>query len=178
MVYLGIVFPVAIIRARSSTARLDWFESGRTPTPEERAEALRLPGRLAGQFFTYWVGGAVIFTALNAVCLRVPLGRTVQIGSTIVLGGMIAGGLSYLLIERLNRPLFERALADAYLQRPATVGVRVRLLLAWALGSAVIFISIVLAPIGAKRRETDVGPLLSSEWSWCRLDGAGGAPVS
>jgi adenylate cyclase len=153
LVYLGIVFPAAAVRARRSSARLEWFEADRNPTPEERTEALRLPARLASQFFTYWVGGAVIFMALNAVFLKAPLGRTVQIGSTIVLGGLITGGLSYLLIERLNRPLFERALADAELHKPATVGVRVRLLLAWTLGSAAIFIGIILAPIGARPGE-------------------------
>ena len=50
LAYLSIVFPAAAVRARRSTARLLWVEADRTPTPEERTEALRLPATLASGF--------------------------------------------------------------------------------------------------------------------------------
>jgi adenylate cyclase len=103
--YVAVVFPVASIYARRKTAPVrEWMASGRAPTAAERSIVLRLPGRFALEIFAYWVGAAVLFGLLSGFIVRAPLGRTIQIAATLTLGGMVTGALSYLLIERLNRP--------------------------------------------------------------------------
>jgi adenylate cyclase len=149
-VYLAVAVPLSAIRARRRADRTrDWFVSGREPTDEERLHALKLPGALATQIVMFWIVAAMILTVLNVVVVKASPGRAIQIASTIVLGGLITGAIGYLLIERIQRPISARALANTRLRRPATAGVRIRLLLAWLLGSAAILLGIILTPLGA-----------------------------
>ena len=149
VVYLAVVVPLALVKARRATEPVRcWLAETRPPTAAEREHALRLPAVLAGSMWGRWVGAAVLFAALNALVLGAPWARTAQIGATVALAGLITSAIAYLLIERLSRPIFALALATATPTRPATMGIRARLLLAWVLGSGVIFFGIVLAPLG------------------------------
>ncbi len=56
---------------------------------------------------------------------------------TLVLGGLTTAAVSYLMSERIMRPVTARALAEGPPSRPAAPGVRTRLLTAWTLATGV-----------------------------------------
>jgi adenylate cyclase len=150
VLYVVVVVPLALWRAALLALPVRRFISEeRAPTAEEGAVALSLPIRLAVQFFTYWVGAAVIFVALSAFVFHDPRAETVQIGTTIILGGLTTCALSYLLLERGNRPIFAIVLAKEGPRESGAMGLRPRLLLAWALGSGVALLGIALIPLGS-----------------------------
>ena len=119
-----------------------WIQADRSPTPEERERVIRHPQRLAFDSFLgwmwalvcAWVAGAVLFSGLGF--------QFVRISVIILMSTMIACSLVYLVTEDAMRPLYARAL-DGRVPRPATVGVRVRLILIWIVGSATYFVLII-----------------------------------
>jgi adenylate cyclase len=113
-----------------------WIVEERTPTDEERAAALRLPWRSALRPLLFWLMGAAGY-AVAAPLLGAGALDVFQVVDSIVLGGVVTCALGFLLIERTFTPLFALALAGEPPRRPATLGVRMRLLFAWAAGSCV-----------------------------------------
>ncbi|HET9608105.1 MAG TPA: adenylate/guanylate cyclase domain-containing protein, partial [Acidimicrobiales bacterium] len=61
-----------------------------------------------------------------------------------LLGGVTTCALAYLLIERSFRPLFAHVLDRVPDRRPRTPGIRLRLLLTWAVGSGVPLLALAL----------------------------------
>lgn len=134
-----------------SRRRLDqsfgWVAQRRVPDLGEVKAVFHYPWVQARRIFGLWVGGAVLFTGINlafgnnvAYCLRVGLG--------IVLGGLTSSALSFLLLERYNRPNFALALGQARARPDGRLGLQRRLLFTWALGAAVPVVVIVSAPAG------------------------------
>ena len=78
------------------------------------------------------------------------------------LGGLTSSALSFLLIERFNRPVFVVALSGAPTEGSVRLGLRRRLMLIWALGAAVPVLVIVSTPAGlsASQRSRLPVPLL------------------
>ncbi|HEY8547300.1 MAG TPA: adenylate/guanylate cyclase domain-containing protein [Acidimicrobiales bacterium] len=113
-----------------------WVVEERPPTDEEREAALRLPWRSALRPLLFWLMGAAGY-AVAAPLLGAGALDVLQVVHSIVLGGLVTCALGFLLIERVFTPLFALALAGEPPRRPATLGVRMRLLFAWAAGSCV-----------------------------------------
>ena len=67
----------------------------------------------------------------------------------MLIGGVGVCAISYLVIEQTYRPLFAFALAGEAAPRPASLGIRPRLLLAWSVGSGVPLLGLSLAPFRA-----------------------------
>jgi adenylate cyclase len=124
---------------RRSAAIRDWLVSDRAPTPEERDKVLRMPLEQARFLATLWAAAALIFFAVN---VWFDVGLAFEVAVTILLGGVVTSALGYLLLERINRETTERALAIGPPRRPAGPGVRARLLLSWAIGTAVFMLAI------------------------------------
>ena len=119
-----------------------WLVLGRTPTVPEVRRALRLPVDLACVSGFLWGGGAVV---LGAVAWSVADGGAgLRLLSAVALGGVATGGLTYLLVSRVMRPVSVRALAAHPLNRVMTVGVIPRMLLTWALTVAVPLFGVLL----------------------------------
>jgi adenylate cyclase len=114
-----------------------WVLDGRSPSEDERAEVLRLPWRSALRPLYFWLLGAIIYAVAALTLGEAALHAVVQVVDAVVLGGLVTCALGFLLIERSFTPLFAVALAGEPPRRPATLGVRMRLLLAWAAGSSV-----------------------------------------
>jgi adenylate cyclase len=111
-----------------------FLEEGRAPTEEERIATLRHPLRSAAVGATLWLVGAALAVALN---VRFSGDLAFHVASTIAMGGLTVSALTYLLTERLLRPLTARALADRPPPRLCGPGVQGRLLLAWLLATGV-----------------------------------------
>jgi adenylate cyclase len=153
ILYLAITLPTGSLIARRLFAPLaDWFEdehAGPLDAAGQRV-ALRVPATVAVISFVFWAGAAVLFGALN---LRFdPSGyQTLRTALSVVLAGLVTCSLVYLLAERAMRPVFAKALAGEPPARPVTLGIRPRLVLAWALGSGVFLLGVVLGPLGLPR---------------------------
>src|SRR3954452_6062146 len=93
-------------------------------------EALRGPRALLIPCAQIWSVGALVFAAIN---LSYSWRLAFSAATAVALGGMTTAALSYLLAERLLRPLTADALERRAPERPAGPGVATRLLLTWAL---------------------------------------------
>src|SRR4051812_8600462 len=149
VLYLGVTLPAGSLLARRLTAPLAaWFDGAPDAPLDEagRRQALRVPALITCISFGFWAGATVVFGALNL--WFDPSGyQTLRTALSIVLGGMVTCSLVYLLAERTMRPVFARALAGEPPAGPVTLGIRRRLLLAWALGSGVFLLGVLLGPI-------------------------------
>lgn len=128
-----------------------WAVEERPPTDAERADALRLPWHSALRPFLFWVFGAVLY-AVAAPTQGASAFEVLQIVNAILLGGVVTSALGFLLIERTFTPLLALALEGEPPRRPATLGVRMRLLFAWAAGSCVPLLSFGLDAVGPEER--------------------------
>jgi adenylate cyclase len=118
-----------------------WLEADRDPTPEEQRMTLRAPLRQVTVNATMWAIGGVIFVAFN---LQYSTRLALDIAITVALGAATTCTLSALLLERIDRPIFARALRSSAPEELAVPGVRMRLLLVWALCSGVPALGVVL----------------------------------
>lgn len=121
-----------------------WVVQGREPSDQERADALRLPWRSALRPLLFWIAGAALYAVAAPTLGGADAVSVVQVVNGIVLGGVVTCALGFLLIERTFTPLFEIALAGEPPRRPSTLGVRMRLLFAWAAGSSVPLLGFAL----------------------------------
>ncbi|HZM43155.1 MAG TPA: HAMP domain-containing protein, partial [Acidimicrobiales bacterium] len=122
---------------------IEWALEGRAPTDAERVAVLREPWRQALRPLTFWVIGAAVY-ALLAILFGADALTVMRVVDGIVIGGVTTCALAYLMIERSFRPLFAAVLDDMPEPRPRTPGIRLRLLLAWAVGSAVPLLALGL----------------------------------
>jgi adenylate cyclase len=134
-IYLPLAFALGVWWGRrSGEVTRRWLASGAPPTEADRRRVLREPLRCAGIDAALWTGAAVLFFVMN---VSASLDLAGYIAQTIVMGGITVGALSYLLTERLMRPITALALADGPPVRPVGPGVKGRLLLVWAFATGV-----------------------------------------
>ncbi len=120
-----------------------WFLTGREPTAQEAARALRIPTDLAVVSGTLWAAGAVLFGVLSAVFG--PWLDALGVVLTIVLGGFATTGLTYLAAERVARPLLSLSLRVAGPRRGSSpTSVLTRLVVTWGLSSGVPLVGVLL----------------------------------
>ncbi len=119
----------------------DWLASDRPADDAVRADLLRLPLRQVRVNAIMWLGALVLFSTLNGLIEPV---TALDVGSTVLLGGLTTCGVSYLLCERYLRPAVSLAMLGAAEPPRQVLGVRPRLLLAWALGSGIPFAGLLL----------------------------------
>ncbi|MGH9245066.1 MAG: adenylate/guanylate cyclase domain-containing protein [Acidimicrobiales bacterium] len=123
-----------------------WLSEERVPTPVERRATLLEPSRCAALTLGLWAVAAVLISTV-IVALYDGTGATaLRIADSIVFGGLMTTALVYLMVEKILRPVFALALQGAPPERPASLGIRPRLLLAWALGSGVPLFGVAVAP--------------------------------
>lgn len=126
---------------REVRRRLAWLLEGRAPDRAERRRTIRIPlGSSLRQLF-FWVVAAIGFTIGNGL-LSVLLG--VEIGLTILIGGLTTTATTYLLLERLNRPAVARALAGHHVRRAPGAGVAWKTVLTWGLGTGLPLVGLTL----------------------------------
>src|SRR5204863_1195747 len=105
---------------------------------------LGYPAHFARTAATIWLAAALVFSAIN-VTAGVAVAASIAV--TVLLGGLSAVSLEYLLVERVMRPLTALALAGEAPSRPTGPGVSARLLTAWTLATGVPLLGIVAIAI-------------------------------
>ena len=145
--YMAVFLPIGYwIGRRIFERSCVWFTEDRPPTSREQAAALQLAWREAALSFAAWLGAAAVFGTMHLfqdgglVATRTAL--------NIVMGGIATSTAAYLLVERALRPFVAVALASGPPARPHALGIRPRLLLAWAWGSAIPMLILVLTLLG------------------------------
>jgi adenylate cyclase len=130
---LAVAVPLGFLwSVRRVAPAVRWLRADRLPDAAEQLATLRAPLRLLTVQATLWGVACVAFVVLN---LQYASRLAVAVGITVALGGAVTCALSYLLAERIGRPVTERALAGSVPDDPALPGVAARLLLAWGLGT-------------------------------------------
>ncbi|HEX8054688.1 MAG TPA: adenylate/guanylate cyclase domain-containing protein [Thermoleophilaceae bacterium] len=123
-----------------------WLREERDPDQREQRMILRSPLRLLFVNASLWTLGVAVFTALNLLWSGA---LAVKVALTVALGGLTTSATTYLLTERISRPVTARALRSGAPERPVLPGVTTRALLAWALGSAVPVLGLLLVAIAS-----------------------------
>ena len=109
IVYMAIALPLGrILAIRRGGLATDWLREDRPATDAERIAVLRHPlvfARVAGTMwgFAALIGASIWFNA------GIASGDVT--GTTVLLGGLTACALQYLLVERIMRPVTALALA-------------------------------------------------------------------
>jgi adenylate cyclase len=147
IVYLAITGPLGVWSGWEIYRRATrWVSDRREPTPDELRAIFRMPWHLAIQGMIGWLGAAVIWTGLTSVSHDG--GYTARVAMSILLGGITTSGLVYLSAEWTLRPLVALALADRAPEHRLAPGVRVKLMVAWIVGSDVFLLMIGLSFVG------------------------------
>src|SRR4029450_4906171 len=84
----------------------------------------------------FWVIAAALYGVLSAV-FGADSQTVLRVVDGTLIGGVVTCAIGYLMIERSFRPLFAHVLDGLPERRPQTPGVRLRLMLAWGVGSGV-----------------------------------------
>lgn len=121
-----------------------WLLAEREPDARERRRILRAPLRQLLVTGALWLLAVVLFAGLNATF---SVGLAVAVAITVLIGGLTTCAVTYLLTERLVRPVVARALAAGVPDRPVVPGIVTRSLLAWLLGSALPIVGLLLVAI-------------------------------
>ena len=161
---MALTIPLAIAKQfRMANRRWGWLNAAerRGPTPEERDVVLAEPWRQAQSSFVYWVGAAIVFGGLQ-VSFHADWWRVAQVSGAIVLGGMISSLLSFLVTERSLRPVFAGVLHGQAPERPSTSSIQRRLMITWALCSAIPLLMLGVGPLGLDARGRDL--LAERQW--------------
>jgi adenylate cyclase len=153
-IYVGFATVVGtLLGLRALKPIRDWLREEREPSERERRRILRSPLRILVVSGVLWSLAAVVFGVLN---LRWSGALAVKVSVTVALAGVTTSATAYLLAERISRPVMARALASGVPDRPVMPGVTTRALLAWALGSAVPVVGLLLVAIASlSGREID-----------------------
>lgn len=125
-----------------------WVREGVDPTPSQRRLLFRLPLYQTLPALVWWGTGAFIYGLINDGSRRVSIG--------ICFAALVTCAGLYLLLESHFRPVFALALRTSELPARRR-DLLPRLMLTWALGSAV--------PIGL----LGVAPMLDEQFDWKRM---------
>lgn len=118
-----------------------WQMRGGPPSRQEQMAALHAPLRQAILHLGLWlVGGAVL---ASAMIVRTPaLAGTVIV--TLCMAATLVFGFTYMLGERILRPVAAEALAEGTFDHTLTPGVGTRMAMTWGMGTFAPTIAIVL----------------------------------
>ncbi|HET6832302.1 MAG TPA: adenylate/guanylate cyclase domain-containing protein [Acidimicrobiales bacterium] len=137
-----LVLPAYLWGHRAFSRSIAWAEEERAPTTAERYGVLREPWRQALRPLVFWVIAAALYATLSALS-GADAETVLRVVDGTLIGGVTTCAIGYLMIERSFRPLFAHVLdglpEDMVTRTP---GVRLRLMLAWAVGSGVPLLAI------------------------------------
>ena len=143
-IYIAIAAAVGMLIGKRNFAPVaTWLDEQRQPSGSELEITLGQPLRQSRWVFVGWAVGGMLFGGLHMTPnpYHFDPGYGLFVAAVAVLGGLAAAMLSYLLIEQTLRPIFALALEQTAPIRPATLGVRQRFIISWALGSGVVFVA-------------------------------------
>ena len=123
---------------------VQFAKEGRAATAAERTYIVRHPLRQAALNFVVWMGSEFVFVPINA---RFGALYDSDIATTIFMGAITTCGLTYLMAERLLRPINAMAFEDGLPTDPYVPGVKSRLLLAWGIGAGIPLLGVIMMTV-------------------------------
>ena len=164
IVFIVVFLPVGHLITRAPFSPIErWLTAKRPPTDEDQRAVLRFPRQWAIRAFGIWVVAAITFATLN---FTVNVVAAVSGVVEVVLAGMTACSLQFLLVERIMRPITALALADGLPRRADAPGVGSRLTLAWLLTTGIPLLGIVVFTIlGLTSGKADLGRVVGTALS-------------
>lgn len=124
--------------------QLMWFTKAVAASPARRRSIQMMPLQQASAAMVTWTTGAAIYIPFGLGGTAVEF---VVFGSAFLMAGTSAGCLTYLLVERVSRPIVAIAMRDGVLAG-SLLGVRERLLAVWIVFSAVPLLGIIAINVG------------------------------
>jgi adenylate cyclase len=118
----------------------------REPSEDERQAVLRGPFRLMIMQATLWGLGALGWAAIDLAFS--PL-LALKVSMITLLGAITTCAIVFLLAERLLRPIAAMVMATRATTRDGWFGITPRTVLAWALGTAVPLLGLVITALSA-----------------------------
>ncbi|WP_198347295.1 adenylate/guanylate cyclase domain-containing protein [Nocardia terrae] len=143
---------VVDLRGRRRVSRVTaWMPQRRSPSAAEQVAVLRVPWSTTLDVLIGWLIAVIIPLA---VYTGLGYGATAVVRALVasLLSSLTASSLSFLLLEQATRPLTRLALAGNAPTEATTIGLRLRLLLAWMLTGAVPVVLLATAPTGPSAR--------------------------
>jgi adenylate cyclase len=146
LIYMGVASAYAYSRAeRYERALKRWRTDDSPPTDADRKEIMGIPAEMVKISATNWAGAVPVFFLIN---LDYSLSLAQDVAGSIVLAGLTSCATVYLVAERITRPALAYVLDPRSPQGERSLGVAPRILLTWALLSAVPLIGIISIPLG------------------------------
>lgn len=138
---LGVGVTVGTLR---SLRALRWSMEGRAPTAADLRATLAVPARLTRLQAGLWLLAGALFTPLYGIqdSQNIP-----RVALTVLFGGLVVCGNSYLLTEFSLRPVAAKALTAGPPGRTRLAGVTSRSLLIWGVGSAIPVAGLLLVAL-------------------------------
>lgn len=138
-----------------------WQLRGGPPTQSEQMAALHAPLRQAMVHLVLWILGGALFVALT-IAASPGLAFTVVV--VVVMAATSTFGFTYMLGERILRPVAAQALSEGEFDRTMAPGVGTRMAMTWGLGTVMPVIGIILLCV--TQLTTDrVFPTYSLAWA-------------
>jgi adenylate cyclase len=138
---IGVVWGMRLFRPLR-----DFAAHQREPSEAERDAVLRGPLRLLAVEATLWGFGAVAWAAIDLAYS--PL-LALKVSMITLLGAITTCAIVYLLAERLLRPIAAVVMASRAATHDGWFGITPRTMLAWALGTAVPLLGLVITAVAA-----------------------------
>ena len=132
---------------------LKWATEGGPLDEHQRRATLRLPAEFTVMQALAWLGGLIVFSLLYGL---VDHDLILKIAFSIVLSGTVTCANAYLLCEFALRPIAARALSTGPRLRRLSVGVTLRTLIFWAMGTGVPVLGLMSVALVALLRVEDV----------------------
>lgn len=150
IVYMAFAVVVGgAVSARAFQPIRAWVLGGEVTTEANRCYVVTHARRQAAINFAMWMGSELVFIPIN---VHYGLQSELDIASTIFDGAITTCGLTYLLAERILRPIHELAFEDALPINRYVPGVKSRILLAWAVGTGVPLVGVFMMTINHGNR--------------------------
>lgn len=127
-----------------SLRALRWSLQDQEPTAADRSATLAVPARLTRLQAALWLFAGIVFTPLYGLedAQNIP-----RVAFTVMLGGLVVCGNSYLLTEFALRPIAAKALKAGPPDSRRLAGVTSRSLLIWAVGCAIPVAGLMLVAV-------------------------------
>jgi adenylate cyclase len=140
--YLGVALVVSLIYAYTLLRSvIRWQLRGGPPTRKEQMTTLHAPLRQAIVHLILWIIGGIIFVLLTIA--EMP-SLSIAVIVTVGMAATVTFGFTYMLGERILRPVAALALSEGRFDRTMTPGVGTRMAMTWGLGTLMPVIGIIL----------------------------------